>query len=162
MRGYDTVKNYKRVYGGDVTATGSMDENGNLILNFSRPIVYPKDLIASLNDTYDERIPELVPTDEEMQAIQSQFEEMKETLAKGFNSGLVAKTRTICEEIVIDVIGSGDSTFTGDTSSDWDDYDDEKGDSSESSGSKSDSSEGSESNGGGGRDGKLRRMLAAE
>lgn len=49
---------------------------------------------------------------------------MEETLANGVDSGLVAKTRTICEEIVIDVINSGDSTSTGDTSSDKDDYDD--------------------------------------
>lgn len=69
MRGYDTVENYKRVYGGEVTAIGSMDANGKFVLNFSRPIVYPRELIADLNDTYVERVPELVPTDEEMQAI---------------------------------------------------------------------------------------------
>ncbi len=166
MHGYDTVENYKRVFGGDVTATGSMDKNGKFILNFSRPIVYPQDLLAGLNDTYVERVPELVPTDEEMQAIESQFKEMEETLTNGFDSGLVAKTRTICEEIVIDVINSGDSTSIDDDDKsskyDDDDFDEEWGDLDDSFGGKSDSSDESEYDSSGGRGGKLRRILAAE
>ena len=44
--GYDTVDNYKRVYGGEVDfQKPSVDEN-TIVIRFSRPVLFPADLVS--------------------------------------------------------------------------------------------------------------------
>ena len=81
MEGYGTVDNYLRVYGGIVTSDDSnnkSDKNGNLGISFSRPVIFPEELIREYNSNYIEQIPELKPTDEEMKEIEAQFAEFQE------------------------------------------------------------------------------------
>ena len=66
MQGYGTVDNYLRSYGGIVTSDNSKnksDKNGNLGISFSRPVIFPQELIKEYNSNYIEQIPELKPTD---------------------------------------------------------------------------------------------------
>ena len=81
MRNYDTVENYLRVYGGPVSAKVQMDDLGKLEVEFSRPIVYPKKLISKFDSDYEEQVPELTPTEEELDAIEKEFKKMQEAQA---------------------------------------------------------------------------------
>ena len=74
MEGYGTTANYLRVYGGLVTSDNSnnkSDKNGNLGITFSRPVIFPEELIREYNSNYIEQIPELRPTDEELREIEA-------------------------------------------------------------------------------------------
>jgi len=103
MRNYDTVENYLRVYGGPVSAKVQMDNLGKLEVEFSRPIVYPERFIAKFDSDYKERVPVLTPTEEELDAIEKEFEEMQEAQANGISLGMVQRTRTVCENITVSV-----------------------------------------------------------
>ena len=55
MAEYGTTENYLRAYGGSVMTTEAhMSKNGKLTIPFSRPIVFPLDLLADFDSSYTE------------------------------------------------------------------------------------------------------------
>ena len=70
LEGYGTNKNWLRVYGGFVeTQEPSFDKKGLLTFSFSRPVVFPTKLIAEYNSDYEEVVPKLTPTEDELKEI---------------------------------------------------------------------------------------------
>lgn len=67
MKIYGTPENYLRCYGGEVKASSpSMDADGNLSLVFSRPIVFPQELLVDFEPDYVEDVPPLEMTEDEL------------------------------------------------------------------------------------------------
>ena len=50
-----------------------MSDDGQISIVFGRPIVYPTELMILYDKDYVEAIPELVPTDEELEELQGVF-----------------------------------------------------------------------------------------
>lgn len=74
LESYGTEENYLRAYGGLVEfPEPKFDKNGYLSIVFSRPVVFPTSLIAEYNSDYQEVIPELRPTEEELAKISKDF-----------------------------------------------------------------------------------------
>ena len=73
---YGTEENYLRVYGGQVEfPEPTASETGELVIKFSRPIVFPESLIAPYNSEYVEQVPRLWPTEEELDQIKQDFQQ---------------------------------------------------------------------------------------
>jgi hypothetical protein len=63
MSGLNTQENMLTIYGGPVTAQDTkMDLFGELKLTFSRPVVFPTTVLTIFDDSYEEEVPELKPT----------------------------------------------------------------------------------------------------
>ena len=78
MENYGTLENYLRCYGGIVSVDNSKsqsDKKGNLVIYFDRPVVFPTDLLKQYNSAYVEHVPELKPTQAELNEIHAQYEE---------------------------------------------------------------------------------------
>ena len=70
MEDYGTLENYLRCYGGLVSvAKSESDKTGNLVIYFNRPVVFPTELIKKYNSAYFEHVPELKPTEAELNEI---------------------------------------------------------------------------------------------
>ena len=86
MESYRTADNFLRAFGGPVSSSeAALTEYGQLSVAFSRPVVYPAALLADLDPAYTEEVPELVPSKNELEEIQSLFDqavEEAEALAK--------------------------------------------------------------------------------
>ena len=82
MHGYGTIFNYLRVYGGLAIAKESdvlFDKQGILSVPFSRPVVFPTELIKEYNTDYVAQIPKLEPTNQELAKIKALFDEIEKT-----------------------------------------------------------------------------------
>lgn len=82
MQGYGTVENYLRAYGGlAITKEKDVifDNQGVFSVPFSRPVVFPSELIKEYNTDYVTQIPKLEPTEQEMADIEEIFEKIEKT-----------------------------------------------------------------------------------
>ena len=71
LESYGTAENFLRAYGGQVDfPEPELSQDGLLQIAFSRPIVFPTSLISEYDSDYIEVVPELKPTDEELQQIE--------------------------------------------------------------------------------------------
>ena len=74
LENYGTEENFLRAYGGAVEFPEPLiDNNGYLDIIFSRPVVFPASLIVEYNSDYEEVIPELKPTEEELAQISEDY-----------------------------------------------------------------------------------------
>ena len=63
LRDYGTVGNYQRVFGGSVEfPEPQADERGHLSVGFSRPVVFPDELMRDFDSNYVRKLPVLYPT----------------------------------------------------------------------------------------------------
>ena len=75
MATYGTPENYLRVYGGPVESqSAEMDKNGLTKISLNREVRYPRDLLLDFDTSYQEDIPELVPTEEEEKQIHADYD----------------------------------------------------------------------------------------
>ena len=76
LEDYGSPENFLRVFGGQVEfPEPSFDKSGHLSISFSRPIVFPTDLINEYDSSYVKVAPPLWPTEEELEQIKDDFEE---------------------------------------------------------------------------------------
>ena len=81
MAAYGTTRNYLRAYGGPVgPEETTLDEQGHLSLVFSRPVVFPRELISEYSPSYQQEVPPLTPTDEELAEIDGLYEDAVEAI----------------------------------------------------------------------------------
>ena len=75
MANYGTKENFIRSYGGPVNTndnekdSGDVSDSGLLNISFSRPIQFPYELLKEFDAAYEEQVPPLEPTDEEIKMI---------------------------------------------------------------------------------------------
>jgi len=64
-----------RSYGGFVeTKDPNFDKEGQFEITFSRPVVFPQNLMAEYDTSYVEKVPILAPTEAELAEIRKVFE----------------------------------------------------------------------------------------
>ena len=63
MEDYGTEENFLRAYGGAVEfPEPTFDKSGHLSIRFSRPVVFPTELLKEYNEAYVVEVPVLQPT----------------------------------------------------------------------------------------------------
>ena len=73
MANYGTLDNYLRCYGGSVSPIeneNGVSDIGKLEIQLSRPVQYPTELLAEFDFMYQEDVPHLVPTAEELKMLE--------------------------------------------------------------------------------------------
>ena len=67
MEKYGTESNYQRTYGGEIKPDkeGKMNHAGEVTIKFSRPVIFPNELIKEYDSDYVETVPILTITEAE-------------------------------------------------------------------------------------------------
>ena len=77
MEDYETDENFLRDYGGVVEFPDpSFDKTGHLSIGFSRPVVFPTEILKEYDEAYVVAEPLLQPTQAELAQIHSDFLEI--------------------------------------------------------------------------------------
>lgn len=75
MAEQQTVENYLQLYGGPVTSkTPKMDHYGKLTFSFSRPVIFPAELLKDFDSSFKEEVPVLKPTEEDLKQIKTLYD----------------------------------------------------------------------------------------
>ena len=123
LEDYDTIENYQRVFGGQIEfKEPKIDTQGHLSISFSRPVLFPTVLMAEYDDSYKRQIPELKPTEKELEEIRENYAkfvvdvESRSDLVEG-----AQEEREVCNEVekVESITTSSESSSKSLDGGDW-------------------------------------------
>lgn len=77
LKNYSTAKNWLRVYGGasEPSTDSGVRDTGEVTIEFSRPIVFPTQLLQEFDQEYQEVVPVLEPTQGEKDELKKIYDE---------------------------------------------------------------------------------------